>query len=81
VVEHHIDDRSKSENQDVIGTGNDVYPIASGQVESLLRDLRHLAASFTDLILMIKDIALGLHVHPTLRGPEKRWDSGESRTF
>ena len=62
LVKHHIDDDGNGENQDVIGTGDDVHTIGIGHRKLLLRDLRHFAATLVDLIFMINNRALGLHV-------------------
>src|SRR5215467_3491575 len=55
---HHINDRCAGKNQDIVNTGNYVYPIAVGNTKPLLRNLGHSATPIMNLIFVIQDIAL-----------------------
>src|SRR3954447_8426233 len=62
VVRHLVDTDRDRENQRVVLVGRDLDAVGVPHAEPLLRHLGHLVAAALDLVLVVDDVALRLHV-------------------
>src|SRR5580765_378126 len=62
VVRHLVDADRDREDQRVVLAGLDLDAVGVPHAEPLLRHLRHLVAAALDLVLVVDDVALRLHV-------------------